>query len=174
MKLSWKLPQAEKLKKLLGQYKHVLIVIAAGFLLLLWPSGEAKPSAEVQSGQISGEEAFSVEELEARLAQVLSRVEGAGEVSVILTVESGMERVLAMDITASQTNSDREREEQTVILSTDEGEEAVLLTQRYPTFLGALVVCPGGDDPEVRLRLTQAVSVLTGLGADRISVCKGT
>lgn len=173
MKINWKIPKGEALFKLLGQYKYVLIVIAAGILLLLWPSGEKKSPAAAQSGLTGGEEDFSVEALEERLARVLSKIDGAGEVSVVLTVESGMERVLATDIAASQWEDRRDREEQTVIISTDEGEEAVLLTQRYPTFQGALVVCPGGNDPEVRLRLTQAISVLTGLGSDRITVCKG-
>lgn len=173
MKINWKIPKGEALFKLLGQYKYVLIVIAAGILLLLWPSGEKKSPAAAQSGLTGGEEDFSVEALEERLARVLSKIDGAGEVSVVLTVESGMERVLATDIAASQSEDRRDREEQTVIISTEEGEEAVLLTQRYPTFQGALVVCPGGDDPEVRLRLTQAISVLTGLGSDRITVCKG-
>lgn len=173
MKINWKIPKGEALLKLLGQYKYVLIVIAAGILLLLWPSEEKASPEAAQSGLTSGEEDFSVEALEERLARVLSKVEGAGEVSVVLTVESGMERVLATDISASQSEDRRDREEQTVIISTEEGEEPVLLTQRYPTFQGALVVCPGGDDPEVRLRLTQAISVLTGLGSDRITVCKG-
>lgn len=173
MKINWKIPKGEALFKLLGQYKYVLIVIAAGILLLLWPSGEKKSPAAAQSGLTGGEEDFSVEALEERLARVLSKIDGAGEVSVVLTVKSGMERVLATDIAASQSEDHRDREEQTVIISTDEGEEAVLLTQRYPTFQGALVVCPGGNDPEVRLRLTQAISVLTGLGSDRITVCKG-
>ena len=38
---------------------------------------------------------------------------------------------------------------------------------------GAVIVCEGGDRAAVRLRLTQAVAVLTGLRADRISVVKG-
>ena len=37
----------------------------------------------------------------------------------------------------------------------------------------ALVVCPGGGDPAVQLRLLEAVSALTGLGSDRISICEG-
>lgn len=174
MKWNWKSGKPEKLLKLLGQYKYVLIVIAAGILLLIWPSGQEKESVAEQAGLTGAEEDFSVEALEERLSQVLSRVDGAGEVSVVLTVQSGMERVLATDKAASQTSDSRELEEQTVIISGENGEEAVLLTQRYPTFQGALVVCPGGDDPEVRLLLTQAVSVLTGLGSDRITVCKGS
>ena len=40
MKLNWKLPEAGKLLVYLKQYKYVLIVIAAGILLLAWPSGK--------------------------------------------------------------------------------------------------------------------------------------
>ena len=42
-----------------------------------------------------------------------------------------------------------------------------------PGAKSAVVVCPGGGDPQVRLRLVEAVSALTGLGSDRISVCQG-
>ncbi len=38
---------------------------------------------------------------------------------------------------------------------------------------GAVIVCEGGDSAAVRLQLTQAVSALTGLSADRITVVKG-
>ena len=95
-------------------------------------------------------------------------------VSVVLTVRSGMERVLAQDVTASRADGDAQSTTKTVILSTGSGEETVLLSQNYPTFQGALVVCRGGDDPQVKLLLTQAVAALTGLGSDRITVCKGS
>ena len=42
-----------------------------------------------------------------------------------------------------------------------------------PQFRGALVVCAGGDDPGVRLQVIRAVSALTGLGSDCITVCQG-
>jgi len=174
MKLKWNIPGRETLSQFFQQYKFVLIVIAVGVLLLLWPSERDKKEPVIDSGLTGSEEDFSVEVLEDRLSAVLSRIEGAGEVSVVLTVQCGMERVLATDTEARQSENDREMESQTVIISTDEGEEAVLITQRYPTFQGAVIVCPGGDDPEVRLQLTRAVSVLTGLGSDHITVCKGS
>lgn len=174
MKLNWKIPGKEALIKFLKQYKYVLVIIVAGILLLLWPSGEDKTSITTESGMTGGEEDFSVEALEERLSQVLSKVEGAGEVSIVLTVQSGMERVLAADSSVGESEEERQAEEQTVILSTENGEEVVLIGQRYPTFQGAVVVCSGGDDPKVRLQLTQAVAALTGLGSDRITVCKGS
>ena len=40
-------------------------------------------------------------------------------------------------------------------------------------YAGAVVVCEGADSAAVRLELTQAVSALTGLPSDRITIVKG-
>lgn len=164
----------EKLTAFLKQYKFVLILIVAGIILLLLPSGDHSDRVEASDGLSGTEEDFSVEALEEKLSAILSKVEGAGQVSVMLTVRSGMERVLASDREYTKSEKEVSRQERTVIIDTDAGEEAVLLTQRYPTFQGALVVCPGGDDPQVQLLLTQALSALTGLSSGRITVCKGS
>lgn len=174
MKLQWKPPNAAKLWKLLDQYKYVLIVIAAGIVLLLWPSGEGKENPKAEPGaQSAQEEPFDLAALEEKLSQTLSKVEGAGKVSVTLTVKSGMEQVLASDRSTSVTDRGSSVEEETVLVDSGSGQEAVLLMQRYPTFQGALVVCEGGDNAEIRLLMARAVSALTGIGTDRITVCKG-
>lgn len=173
MKFQWKLPEGAKLWKLLDQYKYVLIVIAAGIVLLLWPSGGRREEQSAGSGAAGTQETFDLTALEERLSETLSKVEGAGKVTVTLTVKSGMERVLASDRSTSVSERGSSVEEETVLVNSGAGQEAVLLTQRYPTFQGALVVCEGGDDAEIRLLMTRAVSALTGIGADRITVCKG-
>jgi len=160
--------KAAGLLKKLGAYKYVLAVIALGALLLLWPGGGKEPPAAQPTGQ---EENFSVEALEAQLEEILGRIDGAGEVSVMLTVRTGMERILAEDGTIRPDEQTRE----TVVISTGSGkQEVVLLAQRYPTFQGALVVCTGGDDAGVKLLITQAVSALTGLSSGHISVQKAS
>lgn len=171
MSLQWKKPEAEKIWKALERYKYVLLLLAAGAALLLWPTGEgAEPPKAAASGQ---QEDFDLAALEEKLSRTLSQVEGAGQVTVTLTVKSGMERVLASDRTTSVTDRGSSVEEETVLTGSGGSQEAVLLSRRYPTFQGALVVCQGGDDPAIRLLMTQAVSALTGLGADRVTVCKG-
>lgn len=172
MKLQWK-PQPGAVWKLLNQYKYVLIVIAAGILLLLWPTGDGKQKPD-GGAQAETREDFDLEALEEKLSRTLSQVEGAGQVTVTLTVKSGMERVLASDRTTSVTDRGSSVAEETVLVSSGGSQEAVLLGQNYPIFQGALVVCQGGDNAEIRLLMTQAVSSLTGLGADRVTVCKGT
>lgn len=174
MKFDWAKLKKGKTADLLKRYKYVFAVIAAGVLLVAWPSGEKTPSVRESRGMNGTEENFSVDALEERLSLALSKIEGAGEVSVVLTVRSGMERVLATDRTAEEQEGRREMEERVVVIDGDGGEEVLLICQRYPTFQGALIVCRGGDDPQVRLKLTEAVSALTGLGTDRITVCKGS
>lgn len=168
-----KRPDTEKIKRFFWEYKYVFIVIAAGILLLLWPSGR-ESSRSGETGLPAAREDFDLEALEEKMSSVLSQVEGAGQVTVALTLKSGMERVLASDRETSAEQSGRGSwTTETVILDGEAGEETVLLSQNYPTFQGAVVVCPGAGDANVRLLLTQAVSALTGLGADRITVCKG-
>ena len=172
MKLQWK-PQPGAVGKLLNQYKDVLRVIAAGILLLLWPTGDGEQKPDT-GAQVETREDFDLEALEEKLSRTLSQVEGAGQVTVTLTVKRGMEQVLASDRTTSVTDRGSSVAEETVLVGSGGSQEAVLLSRNYPTFQGALVVCQGGDSAEIRLLLTQAVSSLTGLGADRVTVCKGT
>lgn len=164
-----RLPQ--KAAELFQKYKYVLLVIAAGIVLLLLPlGGEENPvSGGTESQNENSEETFRVEEMERRLEEALSRVDGAGEVTVVLTVKSGARQILAQD----SSRSGEESSTSTVVISTGSGtEDAVVLQQVYPQYQGALVVCPGGGDPAVCLKLVDAVSALTGLGADKISICK--
>ena len=154
-------------KARLGTYKYVLLVIAAGILLLFWPQREQDTE---QVGGTVESSAASVDLLEEKLEEKLANMKGVGRVSVVLTVERGGETEYATD----RRMDGEEREETLVILSEGGGKEAALPEmERSPTYRGALVICQGGGDPAVRLLVTQAVSVLTGLGADRITVCQG-
>jgi len=168
--MKWAWPQVpEKVQKLWERYKYALLVVLAGVVLLLWPSGESQrpqTAADSQTQTLG----FDVEEMERKLEQALSKIQGAGEVTVVLTLKGGERQVLAQDV---HTDGD-EREHSTVIVSQGSGvQQAVPLQQLYPQYQGALVICTGGDDPAVRLELLTAMRALTGLGGDKISICKG-
>ena len=161
---------SRKALELFGKYKYVLLVLLVGVLLLLFPSGEkeeGKTNAILTQESVSQ---FSREALEEKLKRTLSQVEGAGEVYVILTLKEGPKQVLAQEGSATETT----RETAPVLASRGGGiQEPVTVQEMGPSYLGALVVAQGAGDPSVKLTLTQAVSALTGLGADKISVCKG-
>ena len=152
------------LRDSLGRYRLVWAAILAGLVLLLLPGGAEKeePSAAPEPA------AFDLAETERRLGEALSRIDGAGEVTVLLSLRDGPRRLLAEN---SQAGEDRR---ETVVLSRGSGvQETVTVQELSPGYRGALLVCAGGDDPQVRLELTRAVSALTGLGADKISISKG-
>ncbi len=57
----------------------------------------------------------------------------------------------------------------------DVGETCVLLSEkpgREPGYMGAVVICPGASEPEVRLRIVETVAAFTGLGSHQIIVQK--
>lgn len=158
----------KKVGGLFSKYKYVFLVILAGIALLLLPTGKDRAGAAPAASGAEAE-AFSVEAMERKLEEALSQVDGAGKVTVVLTVRGGTRQIVAQDGKSSGT----ENTTSTVVVSKGSGvEDAVVLQQLYPQYQGALVVCPGGGDPAVRLRLVEAVSALTGLGSDKISVCR--
>lgn len=149
-----------------GKGKLLWLLLLAGLLLLILPGGGEEGEAEQEQGSWN----YSLEETEARLAQTLSKIDGAGEVTVMLTVQDSPRKVLAED----RDQEERGERSETVVLSRGGSlQETVTVQEVLPRYQGALLVCPGGDDPEVRLKLTEATAALTGLGSDKISISKG-
>ena len=170
MKFSWPKGLAPGIKKLLSRYQYVLLVLAAGVLLLLLPLGGGEEDERAQNPAQLQEE-FDLEAFENRLAGALSQIQGAGEAQVVLTLKSGSRQVLAQD---TQRGADGDSSSATVTLGRGSGSQEVVPLQTFtPDFRGALVICPGAGEARVRLRLTEAVSAVTGLGSDRISICTG-
>ena len=155
------------------QLRTVALVALAGAVLLLWPGGDGK-TAERASPQAA---ALVEAELQQEMEDILGRIQGVGEVQVLLTVESDGERQLAQDSELSYSGStaapeDYSRSSQTVLVDDGSAEAPVVTRTVYPTYRGALVVCQGGDRADVKLAVTEAVAALTGLSADRITVAK--
>lgn len=168
MNVKWP-EMGQRWKGALGKYKYVLLVMALGVVLLLLPTGGGGEKESAQAAPTA--DAFDLDAFESKLEKALSQVAGAGKTQVVLTLDSGSRQVLAQD-------QDRDREgsyaTETVTLGRGSGQQEVVPLQTLaPSFRGALVVCSGGNNPQVRLKLVEAVSALTGLGSDRISICEG-
>jgi stage III sporulation protein AG len=169
MKHKWP-EQFSKWKGVFKDCRYALLVVALGAFLLLLPTAGGKEDGQ-ESGREVSSDTFDLEAFEAQLSELLSRIEGAGETRVLLTVDSGSRQVLAQDVDRESGGGSSVT---TITIGRGSGtQEVVPLQTLAPNFRGALVVCPGGGDPQVKLKLTQAVSALTGLGADRISICQG-
>lgn len=147
-----------KLRAWMVRYRYVLLVVLAGLVLMLLPGGPE----QTEEAALSAPEPETAD-METRLEEILGRISGAGEVAVMLT-ESAGETVLY------QTDGE---DGDTVLVTDAQRNEAGLVRSREPPrYLGAVVVCRGADSAAVRLAIVEAVSNVTGLGSDRISVLK--
>ena len=160
----------EKLISYVKKYKYVALVALVGVVLMLLPSGgsgERQDSTE----PVNVSEAYSLQETEKRLEQLLGRIRGVGQVQVMLTLKSGSALQLAENSSTSQRETEARQERDVVTIHRGSGYEDVVVTEQvYPTYQGAVVVCQGAGDSSVHLAVIEAVSVLTGLGSDRITV----
>lgn len=148
------------------KYRWPCLILFVGILLLLIPNGSSKKPE--QEGIIEkGDNILSVEET---LSEILSMVQGAGKVRVMLTVSSGEETLYQNNCSISENGNEKQ---DTVIMTDSERNEKGLVRKIIPPeYLGAIIVCQGADDPTVRLNLIEAVSNVTGLRSDKISILK--
>ncbi len=169
--MKWSLPKGlDWWREVLSRYKAVFLVLLAGLILLLLPSGGGAEDEPAEPSAVAQTEQFDLAAFEDRLSRILSQIEGAGEVQVVLTLRSGSRQVLAQDM---ERDGERTVTSAVTVGRSSAGQEVVAVQTLSPQFQGALVVCPGGDDSAVRLALSQSVAALTGLGADKIAICKG-
>ena len=135
-------------------------------------------ASRAQTGQTAQQmDMISAQELQTELESILGQIQGVGTVRVLLTADSNGERQLAQNSELRYSGStaapeDYSRTSETVLLDLNDQEAPIVTRILYPTYRGALVVCQGGDRADVRLAVTEAVSVLTGLSSDRITVAK--
>lgn len=160
--------QLQKLVKRAEKYKYTVLILVLGIVLLCVPFGDRQK----QTVPMPLPQSEETDDLEARLQVILTQIEGAGEVEVLLSYETGTTHIYQEDTKESLSGDTAQTESKTVLISQSGTEEPVKMKKVYPTYRGALVVCQGADKASVRLAVTRAVAGLTGLGSDHICVIK--
>ena len=154
----------QRINALLGKYKYPILVLLVGLGLLLLPTGEKTPTEPAA-------ETVPVHSLEQRLEELLSQIEGAGQVRVLLTEDSGRETLYQTDSQSDSDDSGTRRTDDTVLVEDSSRTETGLVRQTLePRYRGAVILCRGADQPRVKLAIVEAVRCVTGLRTDQISV----
>lgn len=152
------------------KYRYAALILVIGLVLMAVP-GRNK-GAEEKKPSVSTEAPVELT-VEQKLASVLSQTRGAGNVQVMLTVAAGEETLYQTnDDTTSSSDSTSTNIDTVTITDADRNQTGLIRQVNPPVYQGAIVVCQGADDPAVKLAIVDAVSKLTGLGANRISVLK--
>lgn len=158
----------QKVIKPIEKYKYVILVLIIGVVLMILPENKSTDHTGTRDSLQQ-----AVIPLNEQIAELLSKVDGAGKVEVMLSIETGEEILYQFDEdinTGEQTNTSKK---ETVVITDSQRNEIGLIKQTNPpNYLGAIIVCQGADSPRVQLALSDAVSKITGLSTDRISILK--
>lgn len=164
--------------------KKLLFFIAVGFVgIFLLVLSEYVPQNENPTEEETKTltEYTYAEEIEKKLTDIVSSINGAGRAKVMVTLENGVESVYAKDEkyenekrSSSENNSAQNEKtlgEQEYILL-DDGAGGLVIKVIQPKIRGVAVVCEGGDSVYVQQRITETVSAVLDINSSRISVTK--
>ena len=163
--MDWMNPK-ERLSGVIGKYKYVVLIILLGMVFMWIPEkGDDVPISTESHDETR-------QDISEELEDILGQIQGVGRVSVMITLATGEETVYQTDTDRSEGNDTFSEREDTVIVSGNGVQSGLVQTVTPPTYLGAIIVCQGADRPTVQLAVIQAVSAVTGIGTDRITVLK--
>lgn len=204
--------QQEKAGKKVGfQFKELkkenfVVILLAGLLLLVvvWPMSETKTENSERTSVLSdGEDAIITsskkdtavaeepafngyaEYMETMLEEVLSTMEGAGRVKVMVTLEDSGETVVEKDITTGLESSTQVNEEggshntgrnektgTTVYVDEKDSSFPYVKQVLCPKIKGVVVSAQGGGNQSVNKNITEAIQALFGIEAHKIKIIK--
>ena len=165
--MDW-LTQVKTLAEKITRYKYALLILGLG-LVLMWFPWNQEAQSETQEPVLAQEQT----DPEARLEEILSQVQGAGKVRVMLTESAGEQTLYQTDGDESQSEDTHSHRSDTVVVTGSDRAQTGLVRQvNPPEYLGAIIVCQGADRPAVCLAIVEAVAAVTGISFDRISVLK--
>ena len=158
----------------LQKYRYVWLILLAGLIMLCMGSPRDAPEQAASADLQTDTSAFDLSAFQDSLQQQLSRIEGAGQVELLLSMEDTETVVYASNTRTSESGENSSSYEDNISIVSDGsyGEQPVRVKSICPTFRGAVVLCEGGGSTEVRWAVTQAVSAACGLRTDKITVLK--
>lgn len=153
------------------KYRYVIIVLLAGILLMSLPEMHSPEQKKEDTHQ--AEHMINHSTLQESLEEILSKIEGAGKVQVLLTEQAGQQTYYQTD-EDNRSDADSSDINRKTVLITDSNRTQTGLIQRVdpPAYQGAIIVCQGADRAAVRLSIVDAVAKATGLTTNHITVLK--
>lgn len=181
----------QKIKEKKLKRSDWLILVLAGILILiiaLPTDTKEKKQAEEAKENISKENntmEASKDEIERKLEDILEKIDGAGDVKVMITYQDSGTQVVEKDKNTSENSleesdstggvrSTREQQlqESTVYEEADAGNTPFVSKELLPKVEGILIVASGGDNQKVKQNISEAVLALFQVEAHRIKIVK--
>ena len=181
----------QKIKEKKLKRSDWLILVLAGILILiiaLPTDTKEKKQAEKSKENISKENntmEASKDEIERKLEDILEKIDGAGDVKVMITYQDSGTQVVEKDKNTSENSleesdstggvrstQEQQLQESTVYEEADAGNTPFVSKELLPKVEGILIVASGGDNQKVKQNISEAVLALFQVEAHRIKIVK--
>lgn len=126
---------------------------------------------------------FDADTFEIKLSKILSEIDGAGEVKVMVSYKTGVETVPLLDTKDSNTVTEENDADSARRTEQNSVETSIIFNQEksgnkvpyisktiMPVVEGVIVTCDGGGDEIVKANVIKAVTVITGITANKVQV----
>lgn len=180
-------PKVKEFAKKIFTKERLPIILLAGVLLVVIsiPVKKTTKSTEEESSTTGETISYDyVTNLENRMEDILSKTEGVGQNSVMITVKNTGKEVIysQMDISSSKTTetdsggsrvSEELSQSESVLYTEEDGtSKPYVQDEEMPEILGVIIIAEGADDAGVVTKITEAASTLLGVPVNKIKVMK--
>lgn len=159
--------------------KLIMILGLVGIMLIFFSSLFTKSEKKTETKTEITAEEYKLE-LEEDVKKIVRQITGSKNVSVVITLESGIrydyadtkEETLVERQEKENKSLDSELKEGYIIVeSADGGEEALLITAQMPKVRGVAIVCDGGDSEIIFNKIQNAVTAALDITSKRVYIC---
>ena len=172
----------------------VILIVTIVIINIIWngdkDSSNDKGIQNDTSKQLANTNTSSIEvssntanELEIKLEEILSKIQGVGEVKVFINYSESSEMIPMYNENSKTSNTEEtdtsggtrkieETDSQKEIIYEESDGEKTVITQKVvePQIEGAIITAKGAGSAEVKTSIIQAVEAVTGLATHKIQV----
>lgn len=164
-------------RELFKSKRNVAILLIVVLLSLFFLASDGEGESITQKTDTSDFSAEYTKALEKKLEKLLSGIEGAGEVRVMISLESCYENVYLSETSDDEkrtdTSSEIKKDEQYVTLKKGTSTEECVVVKVYePVVRGVAVAAEGAGSELVKKSLTDTVCAVFSISSTRVSVEK--
>ena len=145
-------------------------------------SSKTNENTDASSEQIMTSDEYE-EKQKTDLINILKKMNGVGDVDVMITFENGEQKVPAYDKTEQKSTTEetdtqggkrvnnQNNDNSKVVMTQNDGKnEPFILTTYKPKIIGIVIVAEGAENSKTKYEIEQAVSKLYNLSLDKVNV----
>jgi stage III sporulation protein AG len=172
--------RGKKIAKKLGRTQKIVLAVGLLGLVLLCLSSLPGKKSSGSGGSVSVDLTKYEQEMERRLCETITAIDGVGQTRVMLTLDCGSEPIYAMEgkqeknssIIGETAEANYSAQEEYVIIGSGAGQQGLVLKTLEPRARGVAVLCEGADDLTVRQKIIEACTAVLGIGSNKVSVAR--